>query len=60
VSWVWAANGTASVAGAILATVIALAAGFTTLGLVASICYIAAALTPPDRLGRPPATGRSR
>jgi len=55
VSWVWAANGTASVVGAILGTVIALAAGFTTLGIVACACYLVAAVSPPD-LRRLPAT----
>jgi hypothetical protein len=34
--------------------VIALAAGFTTLGIVACACYLVAAVSPPD-LPRPPA-----
>lgn len=55
VSWVWAANGTASVIGATVGTMIALAAGFTGLGLVAVGCYVVAALFAPRpiALGRP-------
>jgi hypothetical protein len=44
VSWVWAINGTASVVGAILAAGLALAIGFTGLGLAAVACYALAAL----------------
>lgn len=44
ISWAWAVNGTSSVVGATLSTVIALGAGFSALGLVAVSCYIAAAL----------------
>jgi hypothetical protein len=47
VSWVWAVNGTASVVGATVGTIVALIGGFTTLGLVAVACYaIAAAFAP--------------
>ena len=44
VSWVWAVNGTASVVGAVVGTVIALTAGFTALGATAVACYLFAAL----------------
>ncbi|HTH71672.1 MAG TPA: hypothetical protein VL493_10375 [Candidatus Saccharimonadales bacterium] len=44
VSWIWAINGTASVLGAIVGSGVALAAGFTTLGVVAVGCYILASL----------------
>lgn len=47
VSWVWAANGTASVIGAAVGTMVALAVGFTGLGLVAVVCYVIAALFAP-------------
>ncbi len=50
VSWVWAANGTASVIGATVGTMIALAAGFTGLGLVAVGCYALAAAFAPRRI----------
>ncbi len=55
VSWVWAVNGTASVVGATLGTIVALVGGFTALGMVAVACYaIAAAFAPrPTSLGRP-------
>jgi hypothetical protein len=54
VSWVWAANGTASVIGATVGTMVALAGGFTALGLVAVGCYVfAAAFAPRIDLGRP-------
>jgi hypothetical protein len=56
VSWVWAANGTASVAGAVLGTAVALAGGFTVLGLVACACYLVAAVSPPDARARPAKT----
>jgi hypothetical protein len=49
VSWVWAANGTASVIGAAVGTMVALAAGFTGLGLLAVACYAIAALFAPRR-----------
>jgi hypothetical protein len=51
VTWVWAVNGTASVVGAVLATALALAVGFTGLGAAAVICYGLAALSTAD-LGR--------
>jgi hypothetical protein len=41
-------NGTASVVGAILATGLALAVGFTGLGTAAVICYGLAALSTAD------------
>jgi len=44
VSWIWAINGTASVLGAIVGSGVALAAGFTALGVVAVGCYILASL----------------
>jgi hypothetical protein len=47
VSWVWAVNGTASVVGATVGTIIALVGGFTTLGLVAVVCYAIAAVFAP-------------
>ena len=50
VSWVWAANGTASVIGAVLATLVALASGFTALGLAACACYVLAAVRPQTSL----------
>lgn len=55
VSWVWAVNGTASVIGATLGTIVALIGGFTLLGLVAVVCYAIAAVFPPGRIapGRP-------
>ncbi len=55
VSWVWAVNGTASVVGATVGTIVALIGGFTALGLVAVGCYaIAAVFAPrPTSLGRP-------
>jgi hypothetical protein len=50
VSWVWAVNGTASVVGATVGTIVALVGGFTALGLVAVVCYAtAAAFAPPPR-----------
>ena len=51
VTWVWAVNGTASVVGAILATGLALAVGFTGLGAAAVICYGLAALSTADFKG---------
>ena len=48
VNWVWAVNGTASVVGAILAAALALAVGFTGLGVAAVICYGLAALSTAD------------
>ncbi|MEK6224685.1 MAG: hypothetical protein AABM40_00160 [Chloroflexota bacterium] len=48
VTWVWAVNGTASVVGAVLATAIALAVGFTGLGAAAVVCYGLAALSTAD------------
>jgi len=48
VTWVWAVNGTASVVGAILATGLALAVGFTGLGAAAVLCYGLAALSTAD------------
>jgi hypothetical protein len=48
VNWVWAVNGTASVVGAVLATGLALAVGFTGLGVAAVICYGLAALSTAD------------
>jgi len=50
VSWVWAVNGSASVVGATVGTIVALVGGFTLLGLVAVGCYaIAAVFAPPGR-----------
>jgi hypothetical protein len=49
VSWVWAANGTASVVGATVGTMVALVGGFTVLGLVAVACYALAAVFAPRR-----------
>jgi hypothetical protein len=50
VSWVWAVNGTASVVGATVGTIVALVGGFTALGLVAVACYaLAAAFAPQPR-----------
>jgi hypothetical protein len=48
VSWVWAVNGTASVVGAVLATALALAVGFTGLGAAAVVCYGLAALSTAE------------
>jgi hypothetical protein len=48
VSWVWAINGTASVVGAVVATAVALAIGFTGLGAAAVVCYGLAALSTAD------------
>jgi hypothetical protein len=48
VSWVWAVNGTASVVGAVLATALALAVGFSGLGAAAVVCYGLAALSTAD------------
>jgi hypothetical protein len=48
VTWVWAVNGTASVVGAILAAALALAIGFTGLGVAAVICYGLAAPSSAD------------
>ena len=48
VSWVWAVNGTASVVGATVGTIIALVGGFTLLGLVAVVCYAVAAMFAPQ------------
>ena len=47
VSWVWAANGTASVVGATIGTMVALVAGFTGLGVLAIACYAVAATFAP-------------
>ena len=47
VSWVWAVNGTASVVGATVGTIVALVGGFTALGLVAVVCYATAAAFAP-------------
>lgn len=48
VNWVWAVNGTASVVGAVLASALALAVGFTGLGAAAVVCYGLAALSTAD------------
>ncbi len=55
VSWVWAVNGTASVVGATVGTIVALIGGFTALGLVAVVCYAIAAVSAPPSIasGRP-------
>jgi hypothetical protein len=55
VSWIWAVNGTASVVGATVGTMVALVGGFTALGLVAVASYAIAAVFAPRRitLGRP-------
>ena len=50
VSWVWAVNGTASVVGATVGTMLALVGGFTSLALVAVACYTIAALFAPRRI----------
>jgi len=47
VSWIWAVNGTASVVGATVGTIVALVGGFTLLGLVAVACYAVAAVFAP-------------
>jgi hypothetical protein len=52
VSWIWAVNGTASVVGATIGTMIALIGGFTALGLVAVVCYATAAVFAPRRIAR--------
>jgi hypothetical protein len=44
ISWIWAVNGTASVLGAIAGSGVALAVGFTALGVVAVGCYVLASL----------------
>jgi hypothetical protein len=49
VSWIWAVNGTASVVGATVGTMIALVGGFTALGLVAVASYAIAAAFAPTR-----------
>ena len=46
VSWVWAANGTASVIAAVLATALALTVGFTGVAVAACLCYVVAAAVP--------------
>jgi hypothetical protein len=48
VSWVWAVNGSASVVGATVGTIVALVGGFTALGLVAVACYALAAVFAPQ------------
>ena len=48
VSWVWAVNGSASVVGATVGTIVALVGGFTALGLVAVACYALAAVSAPQ------------
>ena len=55
VSWIWAVNGTASVVGATLGTIVALIGGFTLVGVVAVACYAIAAVFAPRRAasGRP-------
>lgn len=51
VSWAWALNGSASVAGAIIGTGISLATGFTALGMASVACYgLAALLAPRDAI----------
>jgi hypothetical protein len=50
VPWAWAVNGCASVTGAVLATLVALTAGFSVCMLLALVCYAVAAMTPPGRL----------
>lgn len=45
VQWAWAVNGVASVVGSIFAVGIAIAVGFTGLGIAAVACYVAVALT---------------
>ena len=44
VSWAWAVNGLASVAGSVLAVVLAMNLGFTAVILIGASCYVAAAL----------------
>ena len=48
VSWVWAANGAASVVGATVGTAVALSVGFTALGAGAAACYVFAAIAGRD------------
>jgi hypothetical protein len=40
VSWAWAINGAASVIGSILAVALTINVGFTTVGVVAAVCYL--------------------
>jgi hypothetical protein len=47
VPWAWAVNGCASVTGAVLATLVALTAGFSVCMLIALGCYAVAAGFPP-------------
>jgi hypothetical protein len=55
VSWVWAVNGSASVVGATVGTVVALVAGFTWLGASAAACYVVAAIAvTPSRFKERP------
>ena len=42
VPWIWAINGSASVIGSILATILALSWGYRTVLILAAICYIGA------------------
>ena len=59
----WAANGCASVVGAVASTLLAVAQGITALGLIAAASYAIAALVSARRTGKPaggeraPATG---
>jgi hypothetical protein len=58
VSWAWAANGSASVIGAIIGTGLSLAVGFTALGIASVACYgLAALFAPRDAGERPSAIG---
>ena len=45
--WAWAVNGFASVVAAVLATVLAIHSGFTTVVIVAVVLYLTAALCAP-------------
>lgn len=48
VQWAWAVNGATSVIGSILAVALAIATGYTNVGIVAVICYAAVAATSAD------------
>ena len=53
VNWAWAMNGSASVVGASGATALAIAGGFTAVGIAASVCYVLAAVAAARTTGRP-------
>ncbi|HEX9270115.1 MAG TPA: hypothetical protein VF998_09740 [Candidatus Limnocylindria bacterium] len=49
VQWAWAVNGAASVIGSIVAVALAIAGGFTTVGIAAVLCYVAVGGTSEDQ-----------